>query len=133
MARRNIEIILGGLAAAVRNQDPEHITEFLAADLVWEGLAPGLRCDGRKQAMSVIRNRFAARRSPLMPSRPSTPGSTSSWACADRGSTRHWVIWTRWARSTTSSPSAMEGHRWRDYLTREQALAAAGAIDPHWQ
>ena len=23
--------------------------------------------------------------------------------------------------------------RWRDYLTREQALAAAGASDPHWQ
>jgi hypothetical protein len=47
MARRNIEIILGGLVDAVRNQDPECITQFLAADLVWEGLAPGLRCDGR--------------------------------------------------------------------------------------
>jgi hypothetical protein len=23
--------------------------------------------------------------------------------------------------------------RWRDYLTREQALAAARASDPHWQ
>jgi hypothetical protein len=23
--------------------------------------------------------------------------------------------------------------RWRDYLTREQALAFAGASDPHWQ
>ena len=23
--------------------------------------------------------------------------------------------------------------RWRDYLTREQALAAATASDPHWQ
>ena len=60
MAGRNIEIILGGLVDAVRDQDPERITEFLAADLVWEGLEPGLRCDGREQAMGVIRNRFAA-------------------------------------------------------------------------
>jgi hypothetical protein len=54
-----ISIILGGLVDAVRGQDPERITQFLAADLVWEGLAPGLRCDGREQAMGV-RNRFAA-------------------------------------------------------------------------
>src|SRR5260221_2179635 len=60
MAGRNIEIILGGLVDAARSQDPERITDFLAADLVWEGLAPGLRCDGREQAMGVIRNRFAA-------------------------------------------------------------------------
>jgi hypothetical protein len=60
MAGRNIEIILGGLVDAVRNQDPGRITDFLAADLVWEGLEPGLRCDGREQAVGVIRNRFAA-------------------------------------------------------------------------
>jgi hypothetical protein len=36
------------------------MAEFLGPDLVREGLEPGLRCDGRQQAMSVIRNRFAA-------------------------------------------------------------------------
>jgi len=58
VAARNIDIVLGGLADAMRSRDPEHIAEFLGPDLVWEGVEPGLRCDGRQQTMSVIRNRF---------------------------------------------------------------------------
>ena len=50
MAARNIDIVLGGLADAIlRSRDPERIAEFLGPDLVWEGLEPGLRCDGRQQ------------------------------------------------------------------------------------
>jgi hypothetical protein len=128
MARRNIEIILGGLVDAVRNQDPECITQFLAADLVWEGLAPGLRCDGREQAMGVIRNRFAA--APLAveagqhvvvglrgPGFNGTPGDLDT-------------VGQIYNVFTFSHGKVI---RWRDYLTREQALAAAGASDPHWQ
>lgn len=63
MTRRNIEIILGGLADAVRHRDPQHIAEFLAPDLVWEGIAPGLRCEGRQQAMELIGNRGRRQRS----------------------------------------------------------------------
>jgi limonene-1,2-epoxide hydrolase len=134
MARRNIEIILGGLVDAVRNQDPEHITEFLAADLVWEGLAPGLRCDGREQAMGVIRHRFAA-----------APLAVEAVEAIDAG--QHVIVGLR-GPGLNGTPGDLDtvGQiynvftlsdgkviRWRDYLTREQALAAAGASDPHWQ
>jgi hypothetical protein len=40
VAARNIDIVLGGLADAIRSRDPERIAEFLGPDLVWEG--PGL-------------------------------------------------------------------------------------------
>jgi limonene-1,2-epoxide hydrolase len=134
MAGRNIEIILGGLVDAVRNQDPERITEFLAADLVWEGLEPGLRCDGREQAMGVIRSRFAA-----------APLAVEAIEAIDAG--QHVIVGLRgpgfngtlgdldtvgqiYNVFTLSDGKVI---RWRDYLTREQALAAAGARDLHWQ
>ncbi|MGH3182222.1 MAG: nuclear transport factor 2 family protein, partial [Streptosporangiaceae bacterium] len=60
MASGELELILSGLVGAVRDQDPEHIAAFLAPDVVWEGTSPDLRCDGREQAMEVIRHRFAA-------------------------------------------------------------------------
>ena len=103
MAGRNIEIILGGLVDAVRNQDPERITDFLAADLVWEGLEPGLRCDGREQAVGVIRNRFAA--APLTVEAVEAIDA-GQHVIVGLGSTGRLATWTRWARSTTSSPSA---------------------------
>jgi len=123
MAGRNIEIILGGLVDAVRNQDPERITEFLAADLVWEGLEPGLRCDGREQAMGVIRNRFAA-----------GPLTVEAVEVIDAG--QHVIVGLRgpgfngtlgdldtvgqiYNVFTLSDGQVI---RWRDYLTREQAL-----------
>jgi hypothetical protein len=43
VAAQNIDIVLGGLADAMRSRDPERIAEFLAPDLVWEGVEPGLR------------------------------------------------------------------------------------------
>ena len=134
MAGRNIEIILGGLADAVRSQDPERITGLLAADLVWEGLAPGLRCDGREQAMEVIRNRFAA-----------APLNVEAMEVIDAG--QHVIVGLRGPgfngtlgdRDTVGQIynvfTLSDGKviRWRDYLTREQALAAVDASDPHWQ
>jgi hypothetical protein len=35
---------------AVRYRDPGRIAGFLAPDLVWDGVSPGLRCEGREQA-----------------------------------------------------------------------------------
>jgi limonene-1,2-epoxide hydrolase len=134
MAAGNIEIILGGLVDAVRNQDPEHITDFLAPDLTWEGLAPGLRCDGRDQAMGVIRSRFAA-----------APLTVEAVEAIDAG--QHVIVGLR-GPGFNGIPGDLEtvGQiynvftfsdgkvvRWRDYRTREQALAAAGATDPRWQ
>jgi limonene-1,2-epoxide hydrolase len=134
MAGRNIEIILGGLTAAVRTQDPGHIRGFLADELVWEGVEPGLRCDGPEQAMGVIRNRFTA-----------APLTVDALEVIDAG--QHVVVGLR-GPGFNGIPGDLDtvGQicnvftlsggkviRWRDYRTREQALAAASAPDPHWQ
>jgi hypothetical protein len=55
MAGPNIEIILGGLAAAMRTQDPGHIREFLAGD-AWNTRDPE-KVAGAYTEDSVWRNR----------------------------------------------------------------------------
>jgi len=133
VAGRNIEIILAGLADAVRSQDPERSTELLSSDVVWQGVEPGLRCDRREQAMGVIRHRFAG-----------APLAVQAVEAIDAG--QHVVVGLRgpgfnqtpgdlttvgqiYNVSTLSGGKVI---RWRDYRTRQQALAAAGAGDLHW-
>ena len=134
MAGRNIEIILGVLAAAVRTQDPGHIRGILGDELVWEGTEPGTRCDGPEQAMGIIRNRFAA-----------APLTVDALEVIDAG--EHVVVGLR-GPGFNGIPGDVETPgqiynvvtfrsgkiiRWRDYGTRERALAAASATDPRWQ
>ena len=134
MAARNIDIVLGGLADAIRSRDPERIAEFLGPDLVWEGLQPGLRCDGRQQAMSVIRYRFAA--APLI---------VQAVEAIETG--QHVIVGLR-GPGFNGTPGDLEtvGQifnvftltdgkvvRWRDFLTRQEALDAANAEDQPWQ
>lgn len=134
MSARNINIVLGGLADAMRSRDPERIAEFLGPDLVWEGVEPGLRCDGRLQAMSVIRNRFAA--APLI---------VQAVEAIEVG--QHVIVCLR-GPGFNGTPGDLEtvGQifnvftlsdgkvvRWRDFLTRREALAAANAEDRPWQ
>ncbi len=134
MSARNIDIVLGGLADAMRSRDPDRIAEFLGPDLVWEGVEPGLRCDGRQQAMSVIRGRFAA--APLIiqaveaieagphvvvglrgPGFNGTPGDVET-------------VGQIYNVFTLSDGKVV---RWRDFLTRREALAAADAEDQPWR
>ena len=134
MATPNIDIVLGGLADAMRSSDPERIAEFLGADLVWEGVEPELRCDGRQQAMSVIRNRFAA--APLI---------LQAVEAIEAG--QHVIVGLR-GPGFNGTPGDLEtvGQifnvftlsegkvvRWRDFLTRREALDAANADDQPWQ
>ena len=134
MAARNIDIVLGGLGDAIRSRDPERIAEFLGPDLVWEGLEPGLRCDGRQQAMSVIRDRFAA--APLI---------VQAVEAIETG--QHVIVGLR-GPGFNGMPGDLEtvGQifnvftltdgkvvRWRDFLTRQEALEAANAEDQPWQ
>ena len=134
MAARNIDIILGGLADAIRSRDPERIAEFLGPDLVWEGLEPGLRCDGRQQAMTLIRNRFAA--APLI---------VQAVEAIEAG--QHVVVGLR-GPGFNGTPGDLEtvGQiftvftlsdgkvvRWRDFLTRREALDAVNAEDQTWR
>ena len=136
MAARNIDIVLGGLADAIRSRDPERIAEFFGPDLVWEGVEPGLRCEGRQQAMSVIRNRFAA--APLI---------VQAVEAIEAG--QHVIVGLR-GPGFNGTPGDVEtvGQifnvftladgkvvRWRDFLTRREALDAANArdLDRPWQ
>jgi hypothetical protein len=61
MARNNMEIVLGVLADTLRTQDIEHLAGLLDQQVVWEGVHPGQRCDGREQAMGVLGGFFANR------------------------------------------------------------------------
>jgi limonene-1,2-epoxide hydrolase len=133
VATRNIDIVLGGLADAMRSRDPQRIAEFLGPDLVWEGVEPGLRCDGRQQAMSVIRNRFAA-----------APFTVQAVEAIEAG--QHVIVGLR-GPGFNGTPGDLEtvGQifnvftlsdgkvvRWRDFLTRQEALDAADAEDQPW-
>ncbi|MGH3189549.1 MAG: nuclear transport factor 2 family protein [Streptosporangiaceae bacterium] len=118
----------------MRSRDPERIAGFLGPDLVWEGLEPGLRCDGRQQAMSVIRNRFAA-----------APFTVQAVEAIEAG--QHVIVGLR-GPGFNGTPGDLETvgqifnvftlndgkvARWRDFLTRREALAAADAEDQPWQ
>jgi hypothetical protein len=61
MAQNNMGIVLGVLADTLRTQDIEHLARLLDQQVVWEGVHPGQRCDGRDQAMSVLGGFFASR------------------------------------------------------------------------
>lgn len=61
MAQNNMEIVLGVLADTVRSQDIQHLADMLDQQVIWEGVQPGQRCDGRDQAMGVLGGFFANR------------------------------------------------------------------------
>jgi limonene-1,2-epoxide hydrolase len=61
MAQNNMEIVLGVLADTLRTQDIEHLVRRLDEQVVWEGVHPGQRCDGRDQAVDVLGGFFANR------------------------------------------------------------------------
>ena len=61
MAHNNMEIVLGVLADTLRTQDIEHLVRLLDQQVVWEGVHPGQRCDGRDQAIGVLGRVFAGR------------------------------------------------------------------------
>jgi len=132
VALTNLEIVLGGLVDAMRNQDPERIAELLAPDVVWEGVRPDLRCDGRDQAMDVIRHRFAA-----------GPFTVQAVEAIDAGES---VVVGLVGPGFNGDPGDLDTvgqtHnlftlrggkvlRWRDYLSRNEAMAAAGS-DQTW-
>lgn len=61
MSGGNMGIVLGALADVLRTQDSEPLAGLLDPDVVWEGAHPDQRCDGRARAMGVIRGFFASR------------------------------------------------------------------------
>ncbi|MGH3197642.1 MAG: nuclear transport factor 2 family protein [Streptosporangiaceae bacterium] len=134
MASGELELILSGLVGAVRDQDPEHIAAFLAPDVVWEGTSPDLRCDGREQAMEVIRHRFAA--GPFAVEAVEVVAGESAVAVGLRGPGFNETpgdLETVGQIYNVFSVRDGKVVRWRDYLVRREALAAAGAAGHEWQ
>lgn len=62
MTRSNMTIIVGALADVLRAEDAVPLAGLLDENVVWEGVEPGQRCDGRDQAMGVIGGFFDNRR-----------------------------------------------------------------------
>jgi ketosteroid isomerase-like protein len=130
----NLELILSGLTTALRGQDADKIAGLLAADVIWEGPQPGLRCDGRDEAMRIIRHAFsdhrigadaveafAAGQDVVIglhgPGFNGTPGDRETVGQV------YYVVTLRDGKII----------RWRAFMTRPEALAAAGIPGPTWQ
>jgi ketosteroid isomerase-like protein len=128
MARNNMEIVLRVLADTVRTQDIQHLAELLDQDVTWEGVLPGQRCNGRDQAMGVLGGFFANRelvfdavevvvRGDNVVVGISGPGLNGIPADFETIGQVFQVFTLRDGRVV----------RWKAYLDRQNALAAAGA------
>ena len=131
MTRSNMEIILGALTDVLRTQNSEHLAGLLDQDVIWEGVHPDQRCDGQAQAMGVIQEFFT--------NRELTFDAVEVIARGDV------VVVGIHGPGFNGMPGNAEtvGHvfhvltlrdgvvvRWRAYLDREDALAAAGSGGP---
>jgi ketosteroid isomerase-like protein len=131
MAQNNMEIVLGVLADTLRTQDIEHLVRRLDQQVVWEGVHPGQRCDGRDQAVDVLGDFFA--------NRELTFDAVEVMAHGDNV-----VVGIR-GPGFNGIPEDVDTvgqmfHvftlrdglivRWKAYLDREDALAAAGSGGP---
>jgi SnoaL-like domain len=134
MSARNVEIILGGLVDAVRLRDPECIAGFLAPDLVWDGVEPGLRCEGREQAMGLIRRRLA--KAPLRVDAVEAIDAGDNVIVGLRGPGFNQTPGDLATVGQIYFVFTFSGEKvvhWRDCRTRADAIAAAGADIPHWR
>jgi ketosteroid isomerase-like protein len=131
MARNNMEIVLRVLADTVRTHDIEHLAELLHQDVTWEGALPGQRCEGRDQALEVLGGFFASRelvldavevtaRGDSVVVGISGPGLNGIPGDFDTVGQVFHVFTLRDGRVV----------RWKAYLDRQDALAAAGAGGP---
>jgi hypothetical protein len=131
MAQNNMEIVLGVLADTLRTQDIGHLVRRLDQQVVWEGVHPGQRCDGRDQAVDVLGGFFA--------NRELTFDAVEVMARGDN------VVVGICGPGFNGIPEDVETvgqvfHvftlrdglvvRWKAYLDREDALAAAGSGGP---
>jgi len=127
MTGSNMEITLGLLAETLRTQDTGYLAGLLDQDVVWEGVHPGQRCNGRDQAMSVLGGYFASRelafdaveviaRGDVVVVGITGPGFNGTPEDLDTIGQVFHVF--------TLRDGAIV--RWKAYLDREDALAAAG-------
>lgn len=131
MARNNMEIILGALADTVRTQDIGHLTGLLDTDVVWEGVHPGQRCDGRDQAMGVLGGFFACRE--LVFDAVEVIARGDAVVVGIHGPGLNGIPGDFETVGQVFHVFTLRDGlvvRWRAYLDREDALAAAGSGGP---
>lgn len=58
----NLGLVMRAWADLVEHGDVDAIEPILAPDVVWEGLAPELRCDSRKAVLAQMRRGFSSPR-----------------------------------------------------------------------
>jgi catechol 2,3-dioxygenase-like lactoylglutathione lyase family enzyme len=127
----NIAVVLGAVADAVRSQDSTPLAALLDEHVVWEGVSADQRCEGQHQAMHIISGFFARNRLAFdavevgargemivvgmrgpgfngIPGDTTTPGQLFHVMTLHNGVVR----------------------RWKSYLDRDEAYAAAEADTP---
>lgn len=52
----NLELIIFGWIATIRDGDPSHIAEHLAPDVVWQGIRSDLVCSDRDDVLANLRD-----------------------------------------------------------------------------
>jgi len=130
MARNNMEIVLGALADTMRTQDVEHLTGLLDKDVVWDGVHAGQRCTGRDQAMGVLGGFFASRELVFDAVEVSARGA--SVVVGIRGPGLNGIPGDFETVGQVFHVFTLRDGlvvRWKAYLDREDALAAAGSDD----
>ncbi|MGH9094828.1 MAG: nuclear transport factor 2 family protein [Acidimicrobiales bacterium] len=134
MAGSDFETIFGGLADALRDRDPDRIGALLAPDVVWEGLQPDLRCNGWDEAMGVIRHRFAA--GPLAVEALEVIAGVNGVVVGMRGPGFNGIpgdVETVGQMYNVFTLADGKVVRWRDFLGRQEALAAASVGGHDWR
>ena len=56
--QRNLELVLDAWVEAIRRRDLEAVAAGLAPDVVWQGVAPHLRCPDREAVLGNLRQAF---------------------------------------------------------------------------
>lgn len=131
MAQNNMEIVLGVLADTVRSHDVGHLAGLLDQEVIWEGVHPGQRCDGRDQAMSVLGRFFASRALTFDAVEVIARGDTVVVGIQGpgfNGIPEDFETVGQVFHVFTLRDGLVV--RWKAYLDREDALAAAGSADP---
>ncbi|HLH57825.1 MAG TPA: nuclear transport factor 2 family protein [Streptosporangiaceae bacterium] len=130
----NLDIVLVGLSSALSRQDAGQIAGLLAPGVVWEGPQPGLRCDGRDQAMQIIQRAFGGTRW--------TADAIEAFSAGDDvvvGLHGPGLNGIPGDRETVGQVyyvlTLRDGKvvRWRTFATRAEALARTTASAPAWQ
>jgi ketosteroid isomerase-like protein len=132
MKRTNLEIIFERLIASAARKDEATIEELLDQKVVWEGVRPDLVCHDRKEALDVLRGGmdmdFLINRMELLDAGDKVvlslqaPGLPDPQATGIAGQI-HQVFSFRDGRVVHI----------RDFLSRTEALEAAGVGESAWR